>query len=153
MTTLKFSACWTSICCLLGAASAQASTLYRCTDAGGAVLYTNQKAMNRQCAVLSVRVPRAPDAIASAAPAANPNRSSAIQNRDFVPPAPTPADFPRVTTGEQRSRDTDRRAILENELSNERSNLENARKQAQKDSIALHERNIEALSKEMSKLR
>jgi hypothetical protein len=70
-----------------------------------------------------------------------------------VPPAPTPADFPRVSNTEQRSRDTDRRAILESELANERSNLENARKQAQKDSIALHERNIEALSKEMSKLR
>ena len=130
-------------CCLLVAGPVEASTLYRCMDASGAVLYTNQKAMNRQCSVLSVRVPRAPATVASAAPL----RSNA------VPPAPTPADFPRVSSTEQRSRDTDRRAILESELANERTNLENARKQAQKDSVALHERNIEALSKEMSKLR
>jgi hypothetical protein len=137
--------------CLTSVMAAQASTLYRCMDASGAVLYTNQKAMNRQCTVLSVRVPRAPAGTSVGAPAtvasAGPLRTNA------VPPAPTPADFPRVSNTEQRSRDTDRRAILESELANERSNLENARKQAQKDSIALHERNIEALSKEMSKLR
>ncbi|MFZ2628299.1 MAG: hypothetical protein WAX67_05395 [Rugosibacter sp.] len=76
---------------------------------------------------------------------------------------PTPADFPRVAGNEQKSRDNDRRAILEKELSTEQAHLAQARKladtaslqktQAQRDTVALHERNIQALQKELGNLR
>jgi hypothetical protein len=77
-----------------------------------------------------------------------------------------PADFPRVSGSEQKSRDGDRRAILDKELANESQNLEKAKKtlfdagnqppdklQPLRDTVALHERNIEALKKELGNLR
>ena len=95
---------------------------------------------------------------------------------------PTPSTFPKVDENTQRSRDTDRRRILENELAEEQKNLEQAKKvlaeqetmilpserikggavsggeveervQPYKDKVALHERNIEAIQKELSRLR
>lgn len=95
---------------------------------------------------------------------------------------PTPSSFPKVDDDSQKARDTDRRRILEGELSNEQKNLEQAKKdlaeqegkvlpeervagggiaggkvqervQQYKDKVALHERNIEAIQKEISKLR
>lgn len=131
---------------------AAANTFYRCVDANGNTLYTNQKSAHKNCTVLSVMVPPAPGTRpATGTPATR---------------TPTPADFPKVGQGEQQARDTDRRTILESELRNEQSQLDAARQQlaeAQKslsppppvlkDSVALHERNIEALKKEMAKLR
>ena len=131
---------------------AAANTFYRCVDANGNTLYTNQKSAHKNCTVLSVMVPPAPGTRpATGTPATR---------------TPTPADFPIVGQGEQQARDTDRRTILESELRNEQSQLDAARQQlaeAQKslsppppvlkDSVALHERNIEALKKEMAKLR
>ena len=115
--------------------------------------------------------------------------------------APTPASFPKVDGAAQKSRDTDRRRILEGELAAEQRNLEQARKelasqeesilpeerfgpqqrcvagkdgkqscatiggsgvngakvqervQPHKDKVALHERNVEAIQKELAKLR
>jgi hypothetical protein len=79
---------------------------------------------------------------------------------------PTPGDFPRVSGNEQKSRDGDRRAILDKELANESQNLEKAKKalfdagtqppdklQPLRDTVALHERNIESLKKELGNLR
>ncbi len=131
---------------------AQSNTFYRCVDASGATLYTNQKTAKGKCTVLSVMAP--PPAASGKATGG----SSATRT-------PTPTDFPRVGQGEQLARDSDRRSILEKELSNERNQLDGARKQlaeaqklptppapALKDAVALHERNIEALTKEMAKL-
>lgn len=90
--------------------------------------------------------------------------------------APTPSTFPKVDGNTQKARDTDRRRILESELGAEQRNLEQARKdlaaqeaarsgdernyqkvldrlQPFKDKAALHERNIEAINKEISNLR
>ncbi|MBK6636380.1 MAG: DUF4124 domain-containing protein [Rhodocyclaceae bacterium] len=133
-------------------ALAGANTFYRCTDTSGNTLYTNQKSAHKNCTVLSVMVPPAPGTRpAGGTPATR---------------TPTPADFPKVGQGEQQARDTDRRTILESEMRNEQTQLDEARKrlaEAQKlpspppptlkDSVALHERNIEALKKEMAKLR
>jgi hypothetical protein len=79
---------------------------------------------------------------------------------------PTPADFPRVSGNEQKTRDNDRRAILDKELANETQHAEKARKavqeagnqpadkmQALRDTLALHERNVESLKKELGSLR
>ena len=95
--------------------------------------------------------------------------SAAVKN-------PTPATFPKVDESTQKSRDTDRRRILENELATEQKNMEEAKKQVLeqeavrtgdernyqkvldriqpfKDKAALHERNIVAIKKEISNLR
>jgi hypothetical protein len=140
-----------------------ANTLYRCADDSGVVLYTNQKPARSQCTVLSVRVPPPP----AAASASSAGAAAAAPRRSGAAATPSPADFPRVSANEQGARDRDRRAILEAELQSERSNLETARRQLDeagrlsgaatpaplRDRVALHERNIEALTKEMSKLR
>lgn len=150
---------------LLVAASgaAQADTLYRCADAEGRTTYTNNKGSARNCTVLSrdhpvstIAAPKAP-------------RTSAG--------TPTPGDFPKVGAGEQKTRDGDRRAILEQELATEQKNLEEARKtlaqqestlgqqpganaartqeriKPYQDTIQLHERNVEALKKEIANLK
>ncbi len=134
-------------------ACALANTLYKCTDESGGVLYTNQKTPNKNCIVLSVQVPPAPP------------REGAARVRPAS--LPTPSDFPRVSEQQQNSRDSDRRAILERELATERGHLDHAKRtladaakaaggaslQTTKDAIALHERNIDALTREMGKLR
>jgi len=95
---------------------------------------------------------------------------------------PSPSDFPKVGAETQRARDNDRRTILEQELASEQKNLEAAKKtlaeqeanvqpgernvgggingakvaervQSFKDKVQLHERNIEAIRKEISNLR
>lgn len=129
--------------------TATASTLYKCTDESGVVLYTNQKTSKKNCLVLSRQEPTA---------AARPRQAAA--------PAPTPGDFPRVSGTEQKARDGDRRAILDKELANELQSAEKARKalfdagsqpaeklQTLRDTIALHERNVESLKKELGNLR
>jgi hypothetical protein len=140
-------------------ATAYADTLYKCTDDSGQVLYTNQKNTGRNCSVL------AQDQAVSSVP---PTR--------VAPRSANPADFPRVEGDVQKSRDNDRRKILEQELATEQEVLDTARKelaeqesmrggdeknyarvlerlQPYKDSVALHERNIAALNRELANLR
>jgi hypothetical protein len=132
--------------------TAAASTLYKCTDSSGVVLYTNQKTSKKNCTVLSYQPP--PPSIAG-----NGSKQRSAST-------PTPGDFPRVSGTEQRARDGDRRAILDKELADESQNLEKARKalfdagnqapeklQPLRDTAALHERNVESLKKEISTLR
>jgi hypothetical protein len=132
---------------------AAASTLYKCTDESGVVLYTNQKTPKKNCTVISVQLPPAPKTGAASGGHAAPRAAA----------NPTPGDFPRVSNNEQKARDTDRRAILERELVSEQASLEKARQAlgsnpgqaspSARDTVTLHERNIEALNKELSKLR
>jgi len=146
--------------------AAQADTLFKCTDETGQVLYTNQKGASKSCTVLSRDQPistfTAPKAKASA------NLS--------------PSDFPRVNGDQQKTRDNDRRVILDQELRSEQKQLEDAKKalaeqdsriepserniggtvnqakvqerlKAYRDSVQLHERNIDALNKEIGNLK
>ncbi|MCF8198243.1 MAG: DUF4124 domain-containing protein [Sulfuritalea sp.] len=132
--------------------AADANTLYKCVDDSGVTLYTNQKASKKKCTVLSVQ----------AAPSTSGNSSP----KQRIASAPTPRDFPRVSNGEQKARDGDRRAILDRELATELQSMEKARKaildarglspeklQPLNDTVALHERNVEALKKELGNLR
>ena len=132
--------------------TAAASTLYKCTDDSGVVLYTNQKTAKKSCTVLSYQSP--------------PPASTGSGTKPRAAAAPTPSDFPRVSGSEQKARDSDRRAILDKELANELQNLEKARKalsdapnqppdkfQPLRDTAALHERNVESLKKELGNLR
>lgn len=132
--------------------------IYKCVAADGHVMYSNLA--DKNCKRLSLDpVP------SSSTPAARP----AVKT-------PTPANFPKVGESAQKSRDTDRRRILEGELSAEQDNLQQAKKalaeqeavrlgdernyqkmldrlQPYKDKVALHERNIEAIQSELSRLR
>lgn len=145
----------------LAALPAQAD-IYKCADADGHVTYSNVATKN--CRKLNL------DPV-NATPAAK-----------AAPRTPTPATFPRVDDNTQKSRDTDRRRILESELAAEQKNLEQAKKdlaeqeatvlpnermqggaisggklqerlQPFKDKAALHERNLEAIRKEIANLR
>ncbi|MBI3095728.1 MAG: DUF4124 domain-containing protein [Rhodocyclales bacterium] len=136
---------------LLLALPVAANTLYKCTDESGAVLLTNQKTTRKGCTVLSYQSPPPPP-------------GGVVRQRPAA--APTPGDFPRVSSNEQRVRDGDRRAILDRELAIELQNAEKARKALQdaanqpadklqplRDTLALHERNVESLKKELGNLR
>lgn len=91
-------------------------------------------------------------------------------------PTATPPGFPRVDGETQKQRDGTRRSILEQELAAERSLLDEARKalaegeatrlgdernyqkyldrvQGLKDNAALHEKNVNALNKELAGVR
>lgn len=134
--------------------AASANTLYKCTDESGVVLYTNQKTPNKRCVVLSH----------SPSPPAPSSSSSTPKQRATA--TPTPSDFPRVSGNEQKTRDNDRKAILDKELATESQSADKARKalqeagnqpadrlQALRDTLALHERNVESLKKELGSLR
>jgi hypothetical protein len=135
-----------------------AADVFKCVDEDGHVTYTNAKPSPKSnCTTLSrdQRVSTVPGRAAS---------------------SPTPAGFPRIDSDTQRARDSDRRKILEQELAAEQKSLEQAKKelaeqeairsgdernyqrvldrlQPYKDRVALHERNIEALKKEIGHLR
>lgn len=138
-----------------------AQTIYKCTDEHGDTLISNTK-VNKNCKVVA----SSPE-ISVPAPKARP--SGAVAN-------PSPAGFPRVQEDTQKARDTDRQRILEQEMASEQRNLEQARKelaeqevvrsgdeknhqrasnhlQPYKDRVSQHERNIQAIQKELGKLR
>lgn len=144
---------------------AHADTLYKCTESSGVVLYTNQKASAKNCTVLSRDLP----ITSMAAPSRPASRNATVAT-------PTPANFPRIDNDTQRSRDTDRRKILEQEYATEQQNLEKAKQALAegevprtpdekntpkyldrvkylRDGIALHERNLEALKRELANLK
>ncbi|WP_220636397.1 hypothetical protein [Georgfuchsia toluolica] len=93
---------------------ASASTLYRCKDEFGHATYTNYKADNRKCTVLSHDETR--------------SSRSASKSGGNTNGKASPADFPKVAGETQKNRDSDRRYILEQELAAEQKHLEEARK-------------------------
>lgn len=132
--------------------------VFKCVDEDGHVTYTNTKPSPKaKCTTLS-----------------RDQRVSTVPGR--ATNAPSPASFPKVDGDTQKARDNDRRKILEQELATEQKSLEQAKKdlseqetirtgdernyqrvldrlQPFKDKVALHERNIEALKKEIGNLR
>lgn len=150
---------------LLAAVPAQAAVMYQCVDASGHKSFSNVKSATKgaKCTAMDL------------GPASGPSSGAAKDT-------PTPTNFPKVEANTQRARDTDRLRILEGELDAEKRNLAQAQKdladqeanilpsermqgggisggkvaervQPFKDKVALHERNIEAIQKEISKLR
>lgn len=138
------------------AAPAASADIYKCTGGDGHVTYSNVP--TKDCKRLLL------DPVGAA-----PAPKAATKT-------PTPTTFPRVDDNAQKARDNDRRRILESELAAEQKNLEQARGelaqqesvrsgdernyqrvldrlQPFKDKAALHERNIEAIRKEISNLR
>ena len=103
---------------VLAAPLAQAQ-IYRCESPDGTPLFQNAPGKNCKAldlpsltTVPSVRLP------AGAQRTANANAANAA-----------PSDFPRVEAAAQRSRDSDRRRILEDELGREQARLEDFRKE------------------------
>ncbi|MBR0567839.1 DUF4124 domain-containing protein [Azoarcus sp. L1K30] len=133
--------------------------VFKCVDDSGRTTYTNDRNLARGCKALDS------DQTVSSIPAPRPSTSQA-----------TPSSFPRVTPNAQRERDDARRQVLEKELETEESALADARKalteqeairlgdernyqkvldrlQPFKDKVELHQRNVDALRKEISGLR
>ncbi len=99
------------------------------------------------------------------------------QPRNSSVAAPSPVNFPRVDAATQKSRDTNRRQILTEELNSEQSSLNAARKALQdaesnksaeektnpklylerigrlRETIVMHEKNTAALQAEISRMR
>ena len=139
---------------------AYAQDIYKC-DVDGRITYSNVPTRNCRKLILDpVNLSPAPKAART----------------------PTPTNFPKVDDQTQKARDGDRRRILENELAAEQKNAEQAKKalaeqeaivlpnermqggaisggkveerlQPYKDKVALHDRNVEAISKEIANLR
>lgn len=135
--------------------------IFKCTDAAGHVTYSNVS--TKGCTKMNLEPI---STIPTSKPAAR---------------TPTPAGFPRVEDNTQKARDNDRRKILEQEMATEQKNLEEAKKklvdgeiarpeermqggainqakvqervQPIRDEIRLHERNVEAINKELQNLR
>lgn len=139
-------------------AAAQAE-VFKCTDARGGIIYTNDRNAARNCKPLSTDLP------ISQVP------STPVRPRAAAPAAVSPADFPRVSPEVQRSRDGSRRQILEQELASEERSLDQARRelasqigsegaqpgsahlQPLRERIDRHQRNVDAIRREIANLR
>jgi hypothetical protein len=134
---------------LLLAAQVALADIYKCVDGSGHATYSNVQA--RGCSRI----------------VASPRETAPAPARQVVPGAKpgTPADFPRVDPATQRVRDDERRRILDSELASEDKALAEAKRQfaevqaaganptQARDRVALHERNLQALRKEIGNLK
>ena len=105
--------------CLILAAPAQAE-IYKFVDENGQVTFTDvyKKGAKR------IELP--------GGPARLPGREKATRRASY---SPSPADFPRIDPATQKRRDDIRRQVLQDEMSSERRNADEARRQ-----LALGER-------------
>ena len=144
--------------------------IFKCVDEAGHVTYTNSRTSGKGCTTL------ARDQPVSSVPG-----GSGLARPTPVPvpqggASTGAAGFPRIDSGTQKARDGDRRRILDQELSAEQRSLDAARRELNeqesarngadlnsaraaeraqpfRDKVQLHERNIEALRREISNLR
>jgi hypothetical protein len=111
--------------CVALPAAAQAQ-IWRCEN-NGVVEYSNNPASGRDAkcrtidlpALTTIPAPNLPAQPAQPGAAARPAAGGASGGSA----SPSPAGFPRVDTGAQRTRDADRRRILEDELKKEEARL------------------------------
>ncbi len=155
-----FRYCLSTALIALAATAVQADVMFQCVDEHGHKTFSNVKPSDKgvRCTAMDLGP-------ATSVPAPKPAAK-----------VPSPASFPKVGENAQKERDTDRRRILESELDAEQKNLEQAKKDLAeqegvrsgdernyqrvlerlepfKNKVALHERNIEAIQKELAKLR
>lgn len=150
----------TSLLCLSFALplAAQAGILYKCTNENGGTTYTNNRDGYRNCQIVSRDGGSASSSGIASTGSARPKASA----------NPSPADFPKVTGDTQKARDNDRQRILEQEVASEQKGLDEARRslaeqeaarapadrlQSLRDRVALHTRNLDALRREIGKIR
>ena len=160
-------------CCVaallfLQLAVARADVMYQCVDAQGHKTFSNVRLSDKsvKCAAMDLGPATT---VPTQKPAPKPATGSASGTGSS-------SGFPKVGESAQKERDTDRRRILEGELDAEKKNLEQAKKELSeqeairlgdeknyqrvldrlepfKNKVSLHERNIEAIEKELAKLR
>ena len=146
---------------LLAATATQADVMYQCIDEQRHKTFSNVKLTARGAKCTAMDLGPATTMPPPPKPAAK---------------TPSSASFPKVGENDQKARDTDRRRILEGELAAEQKNLEQAKKELAeqeavrsgdernyqrvlerlepfKNKVALHERNIDAIQRELAKLR
>ncbi len=143
--------------------------IYKYVDENGHVTFTNTPIKG------AVRIMSEPSAQRRSSSDNNTVRPSQPRNANVA--APSPVNFPRVDAATQKSRDTNRRQILTEELNSEQSSLTAARKALQdaesnksaeektnpklylerigrlRETIVMHEKNTAALQAEISRMR
>jgi hypothetical protein len=147
--------------CLILATSAQAE-IYKYVDEGGNVTFTDvyKKGAKR------IDIPSGPESL--------PSRGKSSGYRASA--NPSPADFPRIDAGTQKRRDDIRRQVLQDEISGERKNAAEARRQltlgerlspgerttdttylnrvkALRDSVQQHDQNVVSIQRELANLK
>jgi len=159
---------------ITGAAQAQ-TTVYKCTDGQGRVEFTDSNKKGCKALDLPGYIPAPPARAAAPAPAAR-TASPAANANSAAAATPSPSDFPRVDTSQQRARDNDRREILNEELRAEEQKLAEQRREfnngeparngnernyakyqervgQMREDIGRTERNVEALRREIGSIR
>lgn len=158
---VSFSACLVS---LLAPVIPAHADIYKCVGESGHVTYSNVD--KKGCKKMDLE-PLSTIPGGSSAKPASPKSGGGVAS---------PSTFPKVSDETQKKRDTDRRTILEQELSAEEKSLDEAKKelaeqeaerhgdernyqrvldrlQPYKDRVALHERNVDSLKRELGNLR
>jgi hypothetical protein len=150
---------------LAGSAHAQVTEIYKCVDAGGRPLYTSDKkdTAGKKCELVSREVNVVPPQSTTAKPPSKPGASRETSPRDFPKESPTAR-----ASAKERQRD-----ILERELATEQGLLAKAKKELSeqeatrsgdernysrvlerlqpfKDTVEVHEKNVEALRRELA---
>jgi len=113
---------------LLGAPLAAAAQIYRCENANGVVEYSNSPASSKDKSCRPVDLPSVTTIPAPKLPPGG-QRGSAAPSGGQGGAGVAPAGFPRVEPGAQKSRDNDRRRILEDELRKEEGKLADLRRE------------------------
>ena len=148
-----FRYCLSTALITLAATAVQADVMFQCVDEDGHKTFSNVKPAGKgvRCTTMDLGP-------ATSVPAPKPAAKT-----------PSPASFPKVGENTQKERDTDRRRILESELDAEQKNLEQAKKDlAEQESqrggsadrlvpyrerVGQHERNIQAIQRELTNLK
>ena len=148
-----FRYCLSTALITLAATAVQADVMFQCVDEDGHKTFSNVKPAGKgvRCTTMDLGP-------ATSVPAPKPAAKT-----------PSPASFPKVGENAQKERDTDRRRILESELDAEQKNLEQAKKDlAEQESqrggsadrlvpyrerVGQHERNIQAIQRELTNLK
>lgn len=145
----------------LGAA---ADTLYKCTDESGMVLYTNQKGAAKNCTVLSREQPistfSAPKAKPGDFPRVAPeqqrsrdNDRRAILGQELTNEQRLLEDAKKALTEQESVVDPSERNARRDGASSINQAKVDARLQPYRDAVQLHERNVEAINKEITNLK
>lgn len=155
---------------LASATAAAQGVIYKCTPPGGSVEYTDIKRGN-YCTAMDL-----PGTVIAAPPRRTAPGAARPQAAQPAAATAVPGAFPRVDNAEQRARDADRRAILEDELKSEQQKLAALRAEynngvperrgdernyakyqertaALRDSVGRTEKNVEALKREIGNIR
>lgn len=156
----------------LFSASALAQEAYRCVRSDGTVVYTNQRddSLCRQVSAPERFIPpAAPRGVTYTGGTKSSSRKSKSSRHANATPSPAGS---RIEPHVQMSRDEKRRSILEEELSIEQKNLSSAKHQYNQrilelkkanqpeslaqplqDQVMSHQRNIEALRRELARIK